>query len=601
MPHTRKVKTEFMPKLQFDHENSFLYLAYIDEEEEELTVPLETFVILFCLQYCEIGNVRVRLLQGQDSGGTVVRVGRQDQQLVRQEETPAELLAVRLPAWYLPAQRSCIAGLCAVVRYACRLGTATGAGPHCRDLLGFQAGCLSAPREVSTWTQFCEVDIHRPLEQLQQDGLDCLPPDLSRLEAHLRQPVRMHNIREKMQRAGGLKSEIEGTAEIVVDTDGRKVDPITVYARTQHVFTEGPELLLSDLLLYPVYYLLQTRYDLLRLYPHTAAWYALVGEAVGGGGSTAHTTAARLAGTCQQTSVWETELEPAVVPEESLYKCDPGRRASRGVGQFTRQAGVEAGLAWWAEAGLQSAQQHQLAGAGAELDWAALPSLLHPSAGSLPAARTVRKEGQLASLARPAANLAQPGDILVDFCSGGGHLGLLVAALAPQASVHMVENKEESLARARERGLQAGLDNVWFYQCNLEYYRGAFQLGTSLHACGVATDLVIAKCQAAGAGFVCCPCCYGAVAELPGLSYPRSSLFRRAGLSGPDYLVLAHAADQTEQGAGKREQGILCMDIVDTDRAAAARESGYIVTLSKLQPLDCTPKNNLLIAVKCSE
>ena len=153
MPHTRKVKTEFMPKLQFDHENSFLYLAYIDEEEEELTVPLETFVILFCLQYCEIGNVRVRLLQGQDSGGTVVRVGRQDQQLVRQEETPAELLAVRLPAWYLPAQRSCIAGLCAVVRYACRLGTATGAGPHCRDLLGFQAGCLSAPREVSTWTQ----------------------------------------------------------------------------------------------------------------------------------------------------------------------------------------------------------------------------------------------------------------------------------------------------------------------------------------------------------------------------------------------------------------------------------------------------------------
>jgi hypothetical protein len=35
----------------------------------------------------------------------------------------------------------------------------------------------------------------------------------------------------------------------------------------------------------------------------------------------------------------------------------------------------------------------------------------------------------------------------------------------------MVENKEESLARARERGVQLGLDNVWFYQSNMDYYQ----------------------------------------------------------------------------------------------------------------------------------
>jgi hypothetical protein len=35
----------------------------------------------------------------------------------------------------------------------------------------------------------------------------------------------------------------------------------------------------------------------------------------------------------------------------------------------------------------------------------------------------------------------------------------------------MVENKEESLARARERGVQFGLNNVWFYQSNMDYYQ----------------------------------------------------------------------------------------------------------------------------------
>ena len=65
----------------------------------------------------------------------------------------------------------------------------------------------------------------------------------------------------------------------------------------------------------------------------------------------------------------------------------------------------------------------------------------------------------------------------MDFCSGGGHLGLLVAHLTPGTRVHMVENKEESLARARARGIDMGLTNVWFYQCNLEFYVGKFNIG----------------------------------------------------------------------------------------------------------------------------
>jgi hypothetical protein len=46
-----------------------------------------------------------------------------------------------------------------------------------------------------------------------------------------------------------------------------------------------------------------------------------------------------------------------------------------------------------------------------------------------------------------------------------------VGEFSSQAEIHMVENKEESLARARERGVQLGLNNVWFYQSNMDYYQ----------------------------------------------------------------------------------------------------------------------------------
>ena len=43
----------------------------------------------------------------------------------------------------------------------------------------------------------------------------------------------------------------------------------------------------------------------------------------------------------------------------------------------------------------------------------------------------------------------------------------------------------------------------------MDYFNGAFDIGVSLHACGVATDLVIQKCIQNSASFVSCPCCYG--------------------------------------------------------------------------------------------
>jgi len=43
--------------------------------------------------------------------------------------------------------------------------------------------------------------------------------------------------------------------------------------------------------------------------------------------------------------------------------------------------------------------------------------------------------------------------------------------------VILVENKEESLVRARDRSAQLGLTNIDFIQTNLDYFTGNFNIG----------------------------------------------------------------------------------------------------------------------------
>jgi tRNA1(Val) A37 N6-methylase TrmN6 len=49
------------------------------------------------------------------------------------------------------------------------------------------------------------------------------------------------------------------------------------------------------------------------------------------------------------------------------------------------------------------------------------------------------------------------GGILVDFCSGGGHLGLAIAAARLDAQVHLVEKKKQHVDIARKRIEMVGL------------------------------------------------------------------------------------------------------------------------------------------------
>jgi len=104
-------------------------------------------------------------------------------------------------------------------------------------------------------------------------------------------------------------------------------------------------------------------------------------------------------------------------------------------------------------------------------DWDAVPVEANPQGGQLPESRLERKGQQLENLAKAALKLARNGDIIVDFCSGAGHLGIILAHFLPRCHVILLENKEESLRRARQRVDKLNLSNVSFYQCNLDYFK----------------------------------------------------------------------------------------------------------------------------------
>lgn len=234
-----------------------------------------------------------------------------------------------------------------------------------------------------------------------------------------------------------------------------------------------------------------------------------------------------------------------------------------------------------------------------QLDWESFPARVDPGR-DLPKKRHQRKCQQLENLATAVLAIHRPGDIIVDFCSGGGHLGIVIAYLLPDCKVYLVENNEDSLLRARSRIEDLNLQNVTIFQCNQDYFHEKFTLGVCLHACGVATDMVLKQCIENEAQFVICPCCYGGIQDTHFITYPRSQHFKNVGIEYKEFLTLGHVADQTEFNMALEEQGKYCMNLVDTDRSLYAREHGYRTSLCSLKPLSCTPKNNLIIGQRDS-
>ncbi|XP_077984395.1 glutathione S-transferase C-terminal domain-containing protein-like [Glandiceps talaboti] len=233
-----------------------------------------------------------------------------------------------------------------------------------------------------------------------------------------------------------------------------------------------------------------------------------------------------------------------------------------------------------------------------ELKWNDFPEDVRPVQGGVTELRCQRKCQQVENIVSAVLTIAKNGDTIVDFCCGSGHVGITLAYLLPKCQVYLVENKVESLDRAQSRIHNIQLKNITLHHGNLDYFQGSFDIGVSLHACGVATDMVLDKCISCHAAFVSAPCCYGSIHSTHVITYPRSPKFQQV-LSEEEYVLLGHAADQTpwQFETPIARQGKKCMGLIDEDRLEAAKDSGYQVTICTMQPPSCSPKNDLLIGI----
>ncbi|KAF9788874.1 hypothetical protein SFRURICE_018450 [Spodoptera frugiperda] len=363
--------------------------------------------------------------------------------------------------------------------------------------------------------------------------------------------------------------------------------------QVSHQFAEGPFLTLADLVLLPSYHVIihtigEQRFE--SLLPTTYKWYKKV--------MSLQKVQDTFVCYMDKFDIKLNTSENISLPtseDVSLYKTDPKRHNPR-KRIYTREEDIEAALSFVKE-GMElpiSENNYERT-----FEWKDIPEYASPYAGFLPDTRAERKSQQLENLVLAVLKMATDGDVIVDFCCGGGHLGILLAYLLPRCTIIFLENKVQSLVTARQRIQKLRINNVFYFQCNLDFFIGEFDIGVGLHACGIATDLILDKCVQAKAKFVLSPCCYGSLHYTNRLIYPRSQAFSSVPIL--KYLCLAHAADQTHKEHPLAVRGARCMGIIDSDRGRLAEEMGYKVTLMKLKPPTCTPKNDLLIGIPPEE
>ncbi|KAM9477243.1 glutathione S-transferase C-terminal domain-containing protein isoform 2-T2 [Clarias gariepinus] len=595
-------------------------------------LPLHSSIALFLLSYAECRSFRVYLVLDQP-GSVEALAGSLPESLVVSEvqraEAPALVAACRLPAVLEPDGRFCRAGLAVVLRHI--IQTTCLPEPRRRDvasLLGFKNTCLKACAEVSRWTRLCELEIPSAVEDHLRHPTEerlHLPEALLQLERRLAEPVKVHNDdklrRHKLQQQKNSGKSLEKSSEpregqqedlqtemsaalAKLSVDGASPGPATrerseirkvkttELPELEHVFAEGLYFTLTDAVLLPCVhpYLLslQTRapHVLLQL-PLLLRWYQRVQEVPG---------VRRASKDCgmalfEPRVPWPVSTQPDAPRVLESQRDVPAPSGEHFLGGPRPTLG--------------KLQEHNIEAVFSPhpcpswtLDWDSLPAAVNPTEGKMSDARAVRKRQQLNNLVAMVKELAGPDHTIVDFCSGGGHVGIVLAHTLPQCQVILIENKEESLVRARDRSSQLGLHNISFIQANLDYFIGNFQVGVALHACGVATDMVLDRCVQAKAGFVISPCCYGFIQNTLKFSFPRSKRFADT-LTYKEHMILCRFADQTavQLPTERRLIGKRCMGLVDLDRSWAAETHGYSVKVMTMDPESCSPKNNMLVGV----
>ncbi|XP_071664317.1 glutathione S-transferase C-terminal domain-containing protein isoform X1 [Patagioenas fasciata] len=627
-----------------------LYLDFSHQYRDTI-FPLHTSVSLFLLSYCDCKLFKIFLVpSGEDPDDQLVTKNflvDLEVHLISRHQLPVVVQSCCLPAVVVKDGKFCRAGLSVVLRHI--IQKTYEADPSKKDvleLLGFKKTCLKACAEVSQWTRLCEISIPLAVEEFlaaSPEHCQAVPPDILQLETKLGEPVRVHNDdkirRQKLQQQKAVaKAAVPLLGKAAASEEGKPVEmhelpslelsiafsklldkevsdavnreaPHIRRTKTSdlplldHVFAEGLYFTLADIVLLPCIhqFLVSSKNqgkNLVNL-PLISSWYRRVQEVPG---------VKKAAGKCNMELLQLPDLTSA--PKEQLQEfssvpdeLEEENEDSHFIG------GPRPTMTKLMENGVEAKFSPHPCPSWT-LDWTSLPSAVNPGEGKMSRDRALRKQQQLNNLVAAVTKLAKPGDVIVDFCSGGGHVGIVLAHMMPSCQVVLIENKELSLVRAKDRSDELGLNNIWFIQANLDYFNGTFNIGVALHACGVATDMVIEHCIKARAAFVISPCCYGFIQNTVKFKYPQSHQFKEI-LSYKEHMILCRFADQTAVQLPPERRligmnfcsccvnylGKQCMGLVDLDRAWAAEEHNYSVQVISMEPESCSPKNNMLVGI----
>ncbi|XP_072795434.1 glutathione S-transferase C-terminal domain-containing protein [Vicugna pacos] len=618
----------------------YLYLDF-SHHIEGFIFPLHTSVTLFLLSYCDCKIFKVCLVPNRESTDVLllknVLSEDVDIQIISRQDLPPIVQSCCLPAVVERPDSFCRAGLAVVLRHIIQKSyEADPSKKEILELLGFKKTCLKACAEVSQWTRLCELTIPLAVESFLKESSDqppTIPAEILELERKLSEPVRVHNddkLRRqklKQQKAAGVRPSLakekaqskdhrQGSSE-EMDSSPESLELKVAFAKLtvhedpapanrepshirkakasdlpplEHVFAEGLYFTLADIVLLPCIHhflviICKKLSEKLVEFPLLAAWYQRIQEVprVKTVASQCGIQFLHLPQLQTTSNEHHPNLDEAPCVEEQsdpLFIGGPRPTMTK-----LMEKGIEVMFSphpcpTWT------------------LDWDTLPAAVSPKEGKMSSDRALRKQQQLNNLIYVVTNQARPGDRIVDFCSGGGHVGIVLAYMLPSCQVTLIENKELSLIRAKKRSDELGLSNIWFIQANMEYFTGMFNIGVALHACGVATDMVIEHCIKTRASFVTCPCCYGFIQNTSKFNFPKSDQFKKT-LSYKEHMILCRFADQTavQLPPQRRLIGKQCMCLVDLDRARAAEERGYSVQVISMQPESCSPKNNMIVGV----
>uniref|UniRef100_A0A3B4Z3E9 Glutathione S-transferase C-terminal domain-containing protein n=1 Tax=Stegastes partitus TaxID=144197 RepID=A0A3B4Z3E9_9TELE len=612
-----------MTALEVKQQQPSLYLEVCSQNEEP-RLPLHTSIVLFLLSYCECKSFKVFLVSSKPNSSKSLSSQLPvslDVSDIQPEGLPPLVHGCRLPAVLDETRSLCRAGLAVVLRHIINKTIETD--PSRNDvlaLLGFKKTCLKACAEVSKWTRLCEIGIpsaveehlRNPTNQYQQ-----LPLSILTLERRLAEPVKVHNddkirrqkLQEQRQNEKNESTEGQGNLDSESGQSPRVCDGLELRAALsklsvdsvpalttrenseirkvkttdlpplEHVFAEGLYFTLTDVVLLPCIYQylcsLQTHAaSTLHQLSHILRWYIRVQEVPG------VLRAAKACGLLLSNPLVPTSSLSEPSAEDSPANLLVEEEGQEMTTQIPFVGGPRPTITKLKENGIESVFAPHPCPSWT-LPWDSLPGAINPTEGKMSNIRAVRKMQQLNNLVAMVTELARPGYTIVDFCSG---------------TVILIENKEESLVRAQSRSAELGLKNIGFIQANLDYFTGPFQIGVALHACGVATDMVMEHCIQAGAAFVISPCCYGFIQNAVKFRFPKSKRFEET-LTYKEHMILCRFADQTavQLPPERRLIGKQCMGLVDLDRSWAAETHGYSVRVMTMEPESCSPKNNMLV------